>query len=405
MGAPFWRLFSAYSVNSVGDEFYAIALPLALLANGFPEYTVTFLFGVLTAATVIGGFSVGFLADRWPTRELLVGTYLLSGAVLAGGAALIGAGVGGFRVALAVAAVLGVLAAVSAAGADAGVPRTVAGDDRITRGYSLVEGARQTATVAGPAMAGVVAVVSSVAGVFLLNAASFVAAAGLMVTGRGAGRDSAVDEPAPAPQRPWRMLAAGYAGIVGNPALRLGIALSFTLNVALGAEQPMYLSRLVDELGLSPVGASLVMTAAGGVSIVAALAVAAVRTSVPARTGMIASSAVTAVTAVGVGVTRGVVLSAACYCLLVMSTVYYNVSWRTYRQGLVEPGLLGRISASCRSIAYLGVVLGVAAAGSLQRAGMTTGAVFVGGGLVALAGTAFVGWALRRPSPHGRTGP
>lgn len=370
----FWRLFSAYSVNAAGDEFYAVAVPLALLATGYPQYTVTFLFGVLTAAMVIGGFVLGFMADRWRTHQLLASTYLMSAATLALGAVLIMAGAGGFAIALAVATVLGVLAAISAAGVDAGIPRALRDTAQIKQGYSLVESSRTVATVAGPALAGIAAAVSNLVAIFALNAASFTVAAGVMMSGlrsvHGGHKDGR--ERPPSAGSPIRMVVEGTAGIIRNPTLRSGIALSFTLNIALGAEQPMFLARLVTEMGLSSIEASLVMTVAGVVSIVAALIFSAVRTSVPARVSMVAASAVTALTAIGVGLTLNPLLSAICYCVLCASTVYYNVSWRTYRQGIVAPELLGRVSASCRSIAYLGVVMGAAAAGTLQGAGLST---------------------------------
>jgi hypothetical protein len=396
LGAPFWWLFGAYSVNAVGDEFYAIALPLALLATGYPQYTVTAVFGVVIAATVIGGFAGGFVADSWRTHQLLVGVYAASAAALAAGAVAVLAGAGGFVVALVVAAALGPLAAISAAGVDAGVPRTLRDTAQIKRGYSLVESSRTAATIAGPALAGVAATVGGVAAVFALNASSFAIAAALMMSGGASvrsGRDDARGLGGTGPS--LRVVVAGISGVLRQPALRLGVGLSFVLNVALGAEQPLFLSRLVAGRGLAPVTASLVITAAGIVSIGSALVFGAVRSAVPARTAMVVSSAVTALAAIGVGSTLNLPLLGIFYCLLCASTVYYNVSWRTYRQGLVAPGLLGRVSASCRSIAYLGVVVGVAGAGALQGAGLSTGVLFGVGGGVALAGTIVVGWALR----------
>jgi len=122
-----------------------------------------------------------------------------------------------------------------------------------------------------------------------------------------------------------------------------------------------------------------------------------------ARSAMLGSVAVLAVAAVVIGLTHDVAVLAGAYCALVGATVFYTVHWRTYRQEIVPPDQLGRVSAACRSIAYSGIVVGTLVIGVLQDAGAGTGPLFVGGGLLCLAGTAAVATTGRRgrPAPPG----
>ncbi len=395
MGRRYWSMFTGFLVNTVGDEFYLLALPLVLLQLGYPDSVGTYLRSGLMVSTVLAGFVVGYLVDRYATHRLLTCAYGASAAVLVAALLLLAAGADGYLVALAAAVVLGVFTAVSLAAVDAGIPRTVARPAQVRRGYSMVESARVLAGILGPAGAGVVAGLRSLTAVLGCNAVSFAVAAGLTRLGRehptGAGPTGAGRRPSA-----WQQTVEGLRTLALHTELRIGIALSLLINVTLGAAAPLFLVRAVRELGLSAAGTSLVVVLAGLVGIAASTVAAHVGRRRPPRAVMLASVPFVAAGALVVGGVRSVPLDAAAYCLLVGATIVYTVHWRTYRQEIVPPEQLGRVSAACRSIAYSGVVVGTLVVGLLQDAGVSTGPLLVGGGLLCLAGTGVVAARLRQ---------
>lgn len=390
MGTRFWRAFGAYSANAVGDEFYALALPLVLLQLGYSAATTTFLRAVLMATTVIAGFLVGHLVDRHAPELLLTRSYLGSALALGGALLAITAGLDSYLAALIAATVLGLLAAVSAAAMDAGIPRLVPAADLIPRGYSLAESARTSATIVGPMLAGLVATVRSIVLVIGANAVSFILAAALARTRRTNGPRVERHHSA------WQQIAEGLRTVVRHRRLRLGIGLSLLVNITLGAEQPLFLARLIQDFGLSAALTAGVIVIAGVVAIVVSLGLSHWTTGLPARPTMITSVFVIALSAVGIGVVDTPWAAAPLYCLLSAATICYSVYWRTYRQNIVDPGLLGRVSATSRSIAYSGVVLGTVVVGTLQQSGVTTKTLLAAGGLLCTVGAIFGALALRR---------
>ena len=392
-------MFTGFLVNTVGDEFYLLALPLVLLQLGYPDSVGTYLRSGLMVSTVLAGFVVGYLVDRYATHRLLTGAYGASAAVLVAALLLLAAGADGYLVALAAAVVLGVFTAVSLAAVDAGIPRTVARPAQVRRGYSMVESARVLAGILGPAGAGLVAGLRSLTAVLGCNAVSFAVAAGLTRLGREhpTGADPTGADPTGG-RRPsaWQQTVEGLRTLALHTELRIGIALSLLINVTLGAAAPLFLVRAVRELGLTAAGTSLVVVLAGLVGIAASTLAAHVGRRRPPRAVMLASVPFVAAGALVVGGARSVPLDAAAYCLLVGATIVYTVHWRTYRQEIVPPEQLGRVSAACRSIAYSGVVVGTLVVGLLQDAGVSSGPLLVGGGLLCLAGTGVVAARLRQ---------
>jgi MFS family permease len=393
VGTRFWRALTAYVVSTVGDEFYAVALPLVLLQLGYPAATATFLRTVIMATTVASGFLVGHVVDRYGAMRLLFGSYAASALVVAAGAAAVVLGGGGYPAALGVAAALGLFSAVSAAAADAGVPQLLR-PDQVRHGYSLLETARASATVLGPMLAGVVATVRSLALVMGVNAVSFVVA-GVMAGRRGGGT---TERPERGPSM-WRQIADGLRAVARNRPLRLGIGLSVLINVTLGAAEPLVLTRLVREFSLSAAVTSMIVVGVGVSSIVISLAVTRWAKSWPARPAMAGSALAVGASGAGLGILHTAWGVGIMYCVQAAATISYTVYWRTYRQSIVAPSLLGRVSATCRSVAYSGVVVGTAVVGVLQGAGVTAAALLAWGGVICLLGAAISSVLLRRTGP------
>jgi MFS family permease len=379
VGYRFWRMYTAYFVTTVGDELYLLALSLILLQLGYPASTATFLRGALTATTVLAGFTVGYLIDRHDTHHLLIRCYAVSAVILVVASAGLVTGADGFIVSLVAAALLGIFAAVTAAAIDAGIPRTVGDPHLARRGYSLIESARTVALITGPALASILAATRNLLVVTLANAASFALAAVLT-------RVSTLRSVPAAHSRPavWEDIRAGVTEVRRRPELRIGISLSLAANLTLGAQEPLFLVRMVKDFGLGATVTALVITLAGATSIVASTVTVQFARRVPAATAMILSVVILATGAIGIGIANGPVLASVLYCASSAAVICYSVYWRTYRQQVVPNEMLGRVSATCRSIAYSGVVVGVVIVGSLQETGTSTRTLLIVGGAICL---------------------
>lgn len=395
LGERFWRLFAAYTATTVGDELYVLGVPLVLLQLGYSPASATFLRGALVATTVVAGFTVGWWVDRSATNVLLTRAYGVSAAVLVVACAGLAAGVDGFAVSVVAATVLGLFAAVTAAAVDAGIPRSLGERGQVRRGYSLVESARTVSQIAGPAAAGVLAAARSLLLVTAVNAATFLAAA--VLTARGSRSAAPAGERAAtgAAASPWASIREGLAAVGREPGLRVGIYLSLLVNLTLGAEQPLFLARMLVDFDVGPGVTAAVVAVAGGVGIVASTLVVRHAREVRASTAMLVGVVVVGASGAGLGLAGGPVAASVLYCTLSAGTISYTVFWRSYRQDITEPALLGRVSAACRSIAYAGVVVGVLAIGALQESGVGEDVLLAAGGGVCLLGVAALARVVR----------
>jgi len=388
MGTRFWRLFYAYVINTVGDEFFLLALPLVLLNLGYPSSVVTFVFGMMTFATVLGGLTLGYLVDRFPVDAVISCSYYASAAVLLLSAAAIAEGLDTTLVILFAAAILGVFAAISSAAVDAGIPKVVKRPAQVTRGYSLVESARTTAAFVGPAMAGVVARLHNLAIVLVVNSVSFGISAA-MIWRKPRRRQPAADRP-PSSGR-WLEVLSGVRLVFRQRALHWGIGLSFIGNITLlGAAQPMFLIRLVRDFRLSSYTASAMIIAAGLVGVLAVQVMVRLQIKGEPFAVMLGASAIIGVSGLIIGAVNNWAVSGAAYCVIATAAIAYTVYWRTFRQQIVSQGELGRVSSTCRSLAYIGLAAGAFIAGALQSAGLSVATLFVLGGGAYCLSTALV---------------
>lgn len=387
MGLQFWRTFSAYTASAMGDAFYAVAVPLVLLQLGYAAATTTFLRTAVMATTVIAGFVVGYVVDKYAPGRLLALSYGSSAAVLVIVAAAVAAGLDAYVLVLAAAVVLGLFAAVSATAVDAGVPSLVDGPERVRHAYSLLETARAAASVLGPALAGLVASARSVALVVGVNAVAFASSAVLAGTG-GARRE---EDGARTAKFTVAQLFRGIGEIATNPLLRIGITLSLAINICFGADDLLVIVRLVQEMSLPVTTTSLVMAGAGLTSIVISYGLTRYARKWHARRAMLYSAILVGLFGLCEGLAPNPWLLAIAYCATIAVTISYTVQWRSYRQSVVPAEVLGRVSSTSRSLAFSGVVAGTALIGVLQLSGVSAAAILTIAGVIctlAVAGIA-----------------
>ncbi len=374
----FARLWTAYTVNVAGDEFYLLAVPLIVYQVGGTAATMSLVYACSLLPQVFMGLWGGVLADRQDRIRLLRLCYLCSALVLLLAYAMFSATHVSVVGLAATAVLLGVMAPVAAASFDSSLPHFVP-QATLPRANAATEASRTACVVLGPAVAGFAISHLAPEQAVLFNSASFVVAYLLL---------HRITSPASSAERAhggfasqWRDLTTGLRYLVsGNTAVRIGVLTSTVVNFVFGAYEPMVVYRMRHGLDLGAGTVGLVFAVSGVASVAVALLLS---WKAPSRGYLVVMGLAVALQGLAVAGT-GVLTSLAAVVIAQVAfatgTVLYTVYWRALRQTLVPGELLGRVAGTCRSIAYGGAFLGSAlSAVVLNRfLGVDTALLFAG---------------------------
>jgi predicted MFS family arabinose efflux permease len=212
-----WRaLWLAQAVSIAGDQFARIALAVLVYDRTRSPLLAAATFAATAGAMFIGGLALGWTADRWPRRAVmitadlicaaLVGLMVIPGLPLAALVALL------FAVGLAIEPYLAARLAVN---------RDVLGD-RFQLGQGVTMATYQGAAAAGYAAGGAVTATLGVRPALAVDAASFAASALIVRLGVRA-RPAPAGSAAAGPARPG--LATGVRLVFGRPVAAAALGL------------------------------------------------------------------------------------------------------------------------------------------------------------------------------------
>lgn len=214
-------------VSNLGDSVRNVVVPLVVLQLTHSPALLAAIALLETAPYLVLQLPFGALLDRWDRRRTLMladlarglVTLLIPAAALAHGPTLL--------LLFTTAAPLGALSCLFGAGFGAITPSLV-GRERMDQAYALVEGVESAAWIAGPIVAGALAVAFGGVNTLAVDGASFLLSAlGLAL----------VSVPRNEQSRPsatlWQDLLAGLRFVVTNPALRR-VQLAWTMYGAIG---------------------------------------------------------------------------------------------------------------------------------------------------------------------------
>jgi predicted MFS family arabinose efflux permease len=351
---PRFRLLVAGQLtSSVGDAFYAVALPWYVLAtHGGPLLlgTVLAAYGIPRTALLLVG---GQLSDRWRPWTVMMATDAVRAAGV--GALAVTAALGPARavVLVPIAVVLGSGAGLFMPGSFAIVPALLDGDD-LQAGNALISGGTQLATLIGPAIGGALVALVGPASAFAADAATFVVSA-LTLAGL---RAASAGLPRPA-SRPAAAEAAGEAAEPGERAavptvrsvlrteriLQIGLLVTVAANLGSGGVDEVALPSLAHgPLHSGAVGYGWLIAAFGAGALIGTLTAAqAGRARRPFVVGSLAFLAEAAFIAVAPFLGSTAAVAAAIFGLGVMNG-FGNVLTMTAFQKWARPELLGRLS-------------------------------------------------------------
>jgi MFS family permease len=396
-GGPYRLLFAGQALSVIGDRMTPIAIAFAVLAIGDASDL-----GVVLAA---GGIPYAFLAiaggvlsDRVGRREVMIASDVVRAVTQALTATLLLTGTAEVWMLVVLAAVYGTSGAVFMPALMGLIPQTVPAE-RLQEANALLGITRSIATVAGPALAGIVIAVGDPGDAIALDALTFAASAACLLALRPAVAPAVA---ADGEDRFAVRLRAGWREVRSRPWLAYGL-------VAMGAYHVLVLPAVYV---LGPVLASRELSGASswaiivvcfGVGTIAgnllALRLRVRRPVMVAALALVGACTQAAILGTGLG-TAGI---AALELVAGFAVSLFFILWDTSLQEQVPPHAVSRVSSYDFTVSLGLMPIGMAVAGPIAAiAGLHATLL----GMSALGAVVALAWlavpdvrAVRRPEP------
>jgi len=365
----FARVFGGTTVSLVGTAVAAVSLPLVAVVLGASALAV----GVIEAAVwtpwLLLGLVAGAWADRYSPRRLIVAADLVSAVLYAAVPVLAVADSleVWYLVVLALAAGSSDVISQAALGV---LPPMLVRDADLESANAALQTAESTADFLGGPGSSLATRLFGATGGLGANAVTFLVSA---VAVAAAPRTGRARPPGPEEAGPGlgRQIADGLRELFGQPLLRRLALTGAAVNTALTGSAVLHALFLVRQLGVPATGVGLLLLGQGAGGVLGAV----LAPSVARRLGA----------ARAIGVTVSVTFPFALLTPLagpgwrlawfvvgtgvpVMGVVAANVLGRTLRQRIAGPGLLGRVAAGSRMLAYSTSPVAALLAGGLATA-------------------------------------
>lgn len=396
LGGPYWRVWTAAVVSTLGDGLRVPAL--ALLTASLTRSPAA-----VAAVTVAGqlpwllfGVLGGALADRWDRRRAMATADGLRAALVLGFAVVVGTGHASVSVLAVFAFALTSLGTLFDASAVAVLPalvpagRLAAANGRLQAGMTTVRG-----YVGAPL--GAVLFAAAAAVPFMIDSLSFVVAALLALSlPTAAGRTA--DQAAPR-RAVFASAGDGLRWLFRERVVRSLTLLSAACNLVIGGLLAVVVLVLLDHLHVPERGYGLASTAMATGAVIAGLFAG----PLGARLGELRALAAILTVQTGalllLGLADSAVPGIAALAVFSAGTAVWNVLSLSYTQEVTPGHVLGRVGNAQRVVGVVTAPVGAALAGILASAAGIGALLLTCAGVFALVATA--GWwvALRgRPA-------
>ncbi|MFC4030807.1 MFS transporter [Streptomyces polygonati] len=335
--ADFRLYFTARSVAMLGDTMLPVALSAGLLSYGYSVGDI----GLVMAATTacFAGLVIlgGVLADRFNVRAQMITADLVRVCSQSTAAFLFLT----HRVRLWEVVVIAVVNGTAAAMFQPGVASTLVRVAADVQGANAVtRTAESVASLAGPALAGVLVGFASPGVVFAVHASTYLTSAVCLILLRLRPVPPRLSSAAVSFRAD---LAEGWREFRSRTWMWSVIVVWMVFMVCvIGPYTPLAAGRIIPEHGAGAYG--LVNSALGGGTAVGALFALRIRAAHPLRAGSLALF-VTALMPASVGLDLPVAAICGCVFVAGMGTAYWGVNWATSVQTQVPNDILNRIHA------------------------------------------------------------
>jgi MFS family permease len=393
----FRLLWGSEAISVVGDQFQFVALSwlvISLTGSGLALGTVLIAIAVPRAILLV---PFGVLADRRPSRGLMLTAHIVRGAVVGAIAALVLAGMATLPLLALLGAVFGAADALYMPAQQAFLPRTLE-PERLPSGNALLQGTMQLASIVGPPIAGAAIAITSTGFAFAVDALSFLLAAVViaMIHNPAGGPAATYEGPAAAPiadaapaaNEPFvAAITRAVRYVLADRPLRTTMLIALVLNFALNGPASVGMPWLADQrfdagpAGLGIMAAALAAGALTGVIVAGSLSL--------DRRGL---SLLVAVVLTGVGELAVGLLPSLPAVVLALAVIgvaigYANVIAISWIQARVDPSMTGRVMSL---VMFMGVGItpfSLVVSGVLIDINAT--ALFVGAGIAILLTAVF----------------
>lgn len=360
--SPFLRLVVASGLSNLADGVFLVALPLVTL--GVTRDPAAF-----ASVTLVGrlpwlffALPAGALADRLDRRRTMTLVNLGRAALIGGLGALVAAGWEELWVLYVVAFALGIGETLFDTAAQSVLPGVVPDPDRLAmangRLYVVELGANQ---FVGPPLGGLLAGLS-LGGALGASAAAYLLAAGVLLLVVGTFRP----ERSGPPTRIRTDIVEGARYLAGNRVLRTMALCTGLSNLASTAQLAVLPLFVVDPgpMGLSEEGFGLLLTTGAVGAVLGSLVADRIERALGRTTTLALSMAVFSISLLAPALTTSAVLVGAAG-VLGGTSVVWNVITVSLRQRIAPDGMLGRVNAGYRLLAWGTMPIGAGLGGLL----------------------------------------
>lgn len=408
----FRLLWASEAVSVIGDQFHIMALSwlvIDLTRSGLALGTILIASGVPRALMLL---PFGVLADRRPPRSLMLVAHLARGVIVGAIAALVLTGSASLPLLALLGALFGAADALYMPAQQAFLPRTLEAE-RLPSANALLQGTMQLASIAGPPVAGAAIAVVGTGSAFVVDSASFFAAAlvVLLISAKGATTGRAAAEPvaetaeALEPGEAVEAVASSEASdaqpsfltairegvryVMADPALRTTLLISLVLNFALNGPAAVGMPWLAEiRFDAGPAGLGLLSAAWALGALAGTLVAGNIKLE---RNGpvLLAGVLIAGAAMMVVGVASWMPLAAVALAVMGVCIGYVNILAISWLQVRVPTDMVGRVMALAMLMGFGITPLSLGLAGWLIDLDAT--ALFLGSGaIVVLVGIAAV---------------
>jgi MFS family permease len=365
LGANYVRLWGASTVSSLGDGVTLAALPLLAASLSRDPLAVA---GVALASQLpwlIFPLIAGALVDRLDRRRVMASVDVARMVILGLLAAFVLADLASLSLLYGLGFLLGTAETLFDNAAQSVMPAVVERDQLERANARLYTSEIVLNEIAGPPLG---ALLFTVAGAlpFMVDAASFGAAAGLILLMAGTFRAGA---------RNGGPLLAGLGGDISEGLRWLWRhRLLRTLGILLGVQHIVWTATnailvlfALETLGLSELGFALLLVVGAVGGIAGSLVAPRVSAGIGPGTALVGAILVPGIALVAIGVAADVYVTATLVAVFGFAAVVWNVITVSLRQSIVPGHLLGRVNSAYRLLGWGPMPFGALLGGVLAR--------------------------------------
>jgi hypothetical protein len=382
--ADFRFLWIGSTISSFCDQFYFVGLSwLVLLFNGSGLVlgTVLMLEAVPRAAFMLVG---GAITDRTSPRRILISTAAGRMLLVSATAALC------YWHRLHLWHLYGLALAFGTAdafGMPAGqvlVPALLSGE-QLPAGNALLNSGSQTASIAGPAPAGLILRKWSVASVFLIDAIGFL----FVVLAIWRVKNVPSQSEGNSSEGIWKVILEGWRYVMKDPPMRSLMFLVIVLNLCVGGPFTVGLAVISKQRFGSAAAFGMLLSSLAVGSLLGSLLPALVKQRFRRGLVVLIFSAVIGVGMMAMGVLRGFIPIMILLAVLGLGSGLTAVYFQSWLQARIDRNFLGRVMSIFMFATFGLLPISYAAAGALAQAKLSL--MFMGSGALVLAATVVAG--------------